>query len=151
MPTGYLGVALVQIAEKLTVWSYKMVQRSWTRRGWLIDLTLNAGNVDNVPAVSGVYFLSYKDGSSRKVFYVGQADNLNTRLNEYTTIRIYEHCITDCLIKNTCYFHCAAVPDKYRRDRLERALYDKYQPVCNLTEPRLPAGAVGRITLPSDN
>jgi len=92
--------------------------------------------VSNIP---GVYRLSYKsvDGDIY-VFYVGKAEDLQSRLYQHLLPSETNQCIKKMLQQNTCYFRYAMVNDEGVRNGAELALYLHYKPQCNSQAPEGP-------------
>ncbi len=93
----------------------------------------------HAPTSAGVYKLAYPNADNLIVFYIGQADNLDTRLKEHLSDSEQNQCIKQKLARGDCQFTYAVVPNKNDRDGAERALYDYFKPVCNLIVPPGPA------------
>jgi len=88
------------------------------------------------PVEPGVYKLSYPNNEgSLTVFYVGQADNLDSRLKSHLLSTEPNQCIRQHIDRGDCRFTFAVVPNKHDRDGAERALYDYFTPRCNNIAP----------------
>jgi excinuclease UvrABC nuclease subunit len=106
---------------------------------------------DNVqthaPLKSGVYKLAIhmKDGTLR-VFYVGQATDLDSRLKEHLGQWESNEALRSMVERYQCSFSFAVVPLAQDRDAAERALYLHFRPSCNDQEPSGPAYIVTPLT-----
>lgn len=104
---------------------------TWSR---LIEITPLTSLL--LPSFPGVYRLSYKNNDGKiYVFYVGQADNLQLRINQHLSVNEENVCIKRMLSNNTCYLRYARVNDSRVRSGAELALYRHYSHSCNLIEP----------------
>ena len=93
-------------------------------------------NVDIfAPHSAGVYKLSSLVVNRRKIFYVGQAENLNKEIRGHLSATERNDCIRSNFWYYTCYFQFAIVASQSDRDCAERALYDHYRPPCNTLPP----------------
>jgi excinuclease UvrABC nuclease subunit len=99
----------------------------WTEK---IDLTTD--EVSTIREVAGVYRLGYLDPTDNKykVYYVGQAANLKTRLTNHLSENEENSCCKRHLSNYNCYFKAAGVSTQSDRDACERALYDHFEPPC---------------------
>lgn len=100
---------------------------------WHGYYSYNEDNVDDyVPEKSGVYKLSVELKNGKlKPFYVGQALDLNDRLNEHLSNSEENDCIKDNVSKYDCHFKFAPLSLQKNRDGAEKALYIRYKPECN--------------------
>lgn len=100
-----------------------------------------------VPAKSGVYKLAVdlKDGKKR-VFYVGQAADLDARLKEHLGQWESNVALQSMVEQYQCSFTFALVPLAQDRDAAERALYLHFRPSCNEQEPSGPDYIVTPLT-----
>jgi len=98
----------------------------WTRRYEYID-----SNVELVPQKGGVYRLIYNSGDRYYVFYVGQTENLQRRLNEHLSPSEPDACIKKHLDNYNCYFRYITVNTQQERDRVELQQINEYNPTCN--------------------
>jgi len=108
---------------------------------WSLYRPLTSGNVQTfAPIEDGVYKLAHPNNAGNlTVFYVGQADNLDSRLKEHLSKTEPNTCIRNKIAKGDAVFAFAKVVGQRDRNGAERALYDIYQPACNLVEPPGPA------------
>ena len=90
---------------------------------------------DKVEDRAGVFKISRegKDGGLKPV-YVGQAGSVRTTLLDYLTSSAYP-CVKEQLKKGGCQFRYAYLYEKADLDAAERALYRRYTPKCNESEP----------------
>lgn len=96
----------------------------------------------NAPLSAGVYWLSYKSDDKVRVFYVGQADNLDKRLRDHLSASEPDLCIRGYVQNRTCYYRFARVARQADRNGAERALYDHFSPACNDVAPPGPAADI---------
>jgi len=104
-----------------------MLQLKWTK------LTpLSESGVSGINKVAGVYRLSYYDSNEKAyyVYYVGQAADLNARLNQHRAGNEQNSCCARYLKSYNCFFRAAAISGQADRDGAEVALYNKYTPSC---------------------
>lgn len=94
-------------------------------------------NVNNyVPEKAGVYLLWVKLHNGKwTCFYVGQAENLKTRLLQHLSSSEKNDCIKTHVSTYTCGFEFALVGRQADRDGIEKFLYDYYKPECNNISP----------------
>ena len=99
---------------------------------WSKLIELNESEIATVNEVSAVYRISYLNPNDGKyyVFYVGQAQNLKTRLTEHLPENEKNKCCRDYLEKYTCFFRAAVVKNQSDRDGAEVALYNHFSPSC---------------------
>jgi len=91
---------------------------------------------NNVPEKEGIYLLWVKLKNGKwKCFYVGQADNLKTRLLEHLSDKEKNECIKTNVSKYTCGYEFALVSKQADRDGIEKYLYEYYSPECNKISP----------------
>lgn len=91
---------------------------------------------NNVPEKAGIYLLWVKLTNGKwRCFYVGQADNLKTRLLQHLSDNEKNECIKTKVSKYTCGFEFALVGKQTDRDGIEKYLYDYYKPECNKISP----------------
>ena len=97
------------------------MQLKWTER-----YKLDENHVSKINQVSGVYKLIYLDESSKYiVYYVGQAEDLNSRLNQHLPNNETNTCCNKFLNQYGCYFRAAGVSKQSDRDGAEVALYNR--------------------------
>ena len=84
-----------------------------------------------VPVSEGVYRLIYKKGEKYYVFYMGQSDDLQRRLNEYLSYSEPNECIKRYLQNFNCFFRFIEITLQPERDRVEEEEIEKYKPHCN--------------------
>ena len=91
---------------------------------------------NSVPEKAGIYLLwvKLKNGKWR-CFYVGQADNLTTRLMQHLSDTEKNECIKTSVSKYICRFEFALVGKQTDRDGIEKYLYNYYSPECNKISP----------------
>lgn len=109
---------------------------NWTLT-WTKLVKLDGGLVqaldDDMP---GVYRLSYHaDDGSYYVFYVGQAEDIKSRLLQHLSSSEENVGIKNFLATKDCYFRYAKVTKPYIREAAERQMYNHYEPACNNVEP----------------
>lgn len=99
------------------------------------------------PTEPGVYVLSKQapDGGWNR-FYVGKADNLESRLLGHLGEDEPNACIQRN-VKNTCGFRWIDITMEYERSGVEKYLYDVMKPECNLGDP---GGTPLKIPLPPE-
>ncbi len=103
---------------------------------WSAVFLYTISNVNiHAPLSAGVYRLSCQKGNNRPIFYVGQAENIDSRLRAHLSDDEPNDCIKRNLRDYTCYFRFAKLERQTERDCSERALYDHYKPECNLVTP----------------
>ena len=100
------------------------------------------------PTEPGVYVLSMQgqDGGWNR-FYVGKADNLESRLLGH----LGDHEPNPCIkrnVKNTCGFRWIDITMEYERSGVEKYLYDVMKPECNAADP---GGNPLKIPLPPES
>ena len=106
------------------------------RLDWSPLLLYTEFNVNvHVPRSAGVYRLSYQSDDNRRVFYVGQDDNLYERLRDHSSDGETNACIRRNLQSYTCFVQFSPVRNIKDRDGAERALYDHHNPECNEVAP----------------
>jgi hypothetical protein len=111
---------------------------------WSSGLAYTQSNVQAyAPLQGGVYILA-RPGSEGKLyaFYVGQADNLDSRLKDHLLPQEENECIRKKVAVGDARFFFAKVEGQRDRDGAERALYDHYGPECNKIAPPGPAIAI---------
>ena len=84
-----------------------------------------------LPASEGVYRLIYKKGEKYYVFYVGQSDDLQRRLNEHLSYTEPNECIKRYLQNFNCLFKFIEISLQFERDRIEEEEIEQYKPPCN--------------------
>ena len=82
-------------------------------------------------AIEGVYRLIYEKGEKYYVFYVGQSDDLQRRLNEHLSYSEYNECIKRYLENFNCFFRFIEITLQPERDKVEEEEIEKYKPPCN--------------------
>ena len=90
-----------------------------------------SGVQDNAPSTSGVYRLIYHLGESYYVFYVGQSEDLQKRLNDHLASSEENSCIKQHLREHACYFRYLEIDSASERDSIEQEQIDKFEPKCN--------------------
>lgn len=88
-----------------------------------------------VPSSSGVYalWIKYKSGIW-KCFYVGKADNLESRLIDHLKEKEPNSCIKDN-VSYKCGFYWIDITTEIERSGAEKYLYDSMKPECNQNDP----------------
>jgi len=99
----------------------------WSSRYSYTDNNVNL----YVTANEGVYRLIYKEGGKYYVFYVGQSDDLQRRLNEHLSYTEPNECIKRYLQNFNCFFRFIEITLQTERDRVEEEEIEKYKPPCN--------------------
>ena len=99
----------------------------WSSRYSYTDNNVNL----YVPASEGIYRLIYKKGEKYYVFYVGQSDDLQRRLNEHLSYSEPNECIKRYLQNFNCFFRFIEITLQSERDRVEEEEIEKYKPPCN--------------------
>jgi Nuclease subunit of the excinuclease complex len=85
---------------------------------------------------AGIYLLWVKLKDDKwRCFYVGQADNLKTRLLQHLSDTEKNECIKTHVNKHVCGFEYALVGKQADRDGIEKYLYEYYNPECNKISP----------------
>jgi len=99
---------------------------------WTEKIDLTTSGVSTIREVAGVYRLGYYTPATNeyKVYYVGQAANLKTRLTNHLPGNEENSCCIKHLTNYKCYFKAAGVSTQSDRDACERALYDRFNPPC---------------------
>jgi len=87
------------------------------------------------PTSAGVYALwvNYKSGRWAS-FYVGKADNIETRLLDHLRDDEPNECIKK-KVKYRCAFCWVGITTASERSGVEKYLYDKMKPKCNQIDP----------------
>jgi excinuclease UvrABC nuclease subunit len=95
-------------------------------------------NYDNTPDKAGVYIISTRQKADKQyeVKYVGQASDLKARANEHwseneTNEELKEHIAKGFAMK----FSYAEVGKQADRDKVEKFLYDHFNPIYNIISP----------------
>jgi excinuclease UvrABC nuclease subunit len=90
-----------------------------------------------VPTSPGVYLLWLKLKTEEwKCYYVGKAENLETRLLEHISDNEQNACIKNHVSQHINRYVTAEVARKADRDCIEKFLYDHYyKPECNQADP----------------
>ena len=70
------------------------------------------------------------DGSYNP-FYVGQSQDLRSRLLQHLSPAEPNSCIKQKVARSACYFRFAYLPLQVERDPEEKALIEKFDPECN--------------------
>ena len=85
------------------------------------------------PTKAGVYKIAVKQKAGKlRVRYVGQASNIDRRLNEHLDMENESNeCLADRIKKYLTKFSFAEIGDQDDRNGAELALYKHYQPSCN--------------------
>jgi len=92
--------------------------------------------IDNIEDIGGIYKLLYKNANGMLiVFYVGQADELRTKLLLHLNKSENNLCVKTMLNTERCYFHVAYLKNQGDRNCAERFLYEHYLPDCNHVVP----------------
>ena len=87
------------------------------------------------PLAAGVYCLCVYYQSGRwKTFYVGKADNLESRLRTHLDPKEPNTCIRDN-VKYRCGFCWIEITTEDERSGAEKYLYDMLRPECNQIDP----------------
>lgn len=109
---------------------------NWTLT-WTKLAELKEGKVNELPGgTTGVYRLSYRsEDGNFYVFYVGQADDIKSRLLEHISAAEENVCIKNYIDKKSCFFRYAIVTKDHIRDAAERQMFKQYEPECNDKEP----------------
>ena len=104
---------------------------------WSDVFALTYESIQKLSNIVGVYRLYYElpyDKNKISVFYVGQGD-LKTRLFNHIGSIEDNICIKSYIQKYPCYFRYAEVAGEQDRINIERTLYEKFKPRCNLKIP----------------
>lgn len=109
----------------------------WTLT-WTKLTALDNQKIAEIPdSLPGVYRLSYKhDDGNYYVFYVGQSEDIKTRLQAHLSSSEPNVCIKNYSGTKACFFRYAQVARDYVRSATERQMYKRYQPSCNDQEPQ---------------
>ena len=95
---------------------------------------INIGSM--VPRRSGIYLLLVKPkNSSLKVFYVGQTMDLKKRLLQHLSPDEQNSCIKNRKDEFICGYTITEITYQSDRDRIEKFLFDYYEPECNEYDP----------------
>lgn len=95
------------------------------RLQWSEMIPLTTSGVSRVNAVSGVYYLVYRNASGMFVFYVGQAADLAARLTDHLVENEQNACCRGYMGRYEHFFRCAAVQQGWL-DVCERALWERF-------------------------
>lgn len=89
------------------------------------------------PTTSGIYLLwvKLKDGNKWRCFYVGQTQDLETRLLAHLSDSEDNACLRRQVSGYVCGFEYASIGRQSDRDGAEKFLYDHYKPECNQVDP----------------
>jgi len=88
-----------------------------------------------VPTGGGVYALRVKNKSGKwDCFYVGKADNLESRLLGHLRNEEPNDCIKGN-VKSPCGFHWLNITTESERSGAEKYLYDTIKPDCSRKDP----------------
>ncbi len=99
---------------------------------WLSRYSYTDNNVNlYVPVSEGVYRLIYKKSEEYYVFYVGQSDDLQRRLNEHLSYTEPNECIKRYLKNFNYFFRFIEITLQPERDVVEEEEIEKYKPPCN--------------------
>ena len=99
----------------------------WSSRYSYTDSNVNL----YVPTNEGVYRLIYKKDEKYYIFYVGQSDDLQRRLNEHLSYLEPNECIKRHLQNFNCFFGLIEITLQSERDRVEEEEIEKHKPPCN--------------------
>jgi len=100
--------------------------------GWSDMYEYTEDNVDSyAPSSAGVYRLLYKKDNKYYIFYIGQSDDLQRRLQEHLNPSESDKCIKKHLKEYNCYFEFLEVEKQSDRDKIEQEEINKWQPCCN--------------------
>jgi excinuclease UvrABC nuclease subunit len=104
---------------------------------WSNLYDLDSGSIQKyTPNSAGVYVLWVKKKDGRKrVFYVGQARNLEERLLVHVSDDESNDCIKGKASDKICYYQTAEIATQNERDGIETFLYGEYNPKCNDIAP----------------
>lgn len=100
---------------------------------WTGLISLTETGISKITEVAGVYRLSYlnQEDNTCYVYYVGQAENLNSRLTQHLLGNDTNPCCNKYLENYRCYFRAAALSTQPERDGAEVALYEHFgHPIC---------------------
>lgn len=101
----------------------------------------------SAPTEPGVYVLWVRrEDGGWSLFYVGKADNLESRLLNHLSDNEPNSCIKRN-VQDTCGFRWIAVTMENERSGAEKYLYDVIKPECNLADPD---GTPLKIPLPPE-
>ena len=109
----------------------------------------------HVPAKAGVYtiWVNYKSGKWA-CFYVGKADNIQSRLLDHRGDNEPNPCIKEN-VKYKCGFSWIEITTESERSGAEKYLYDTLKPECDKTDPggtplKIPMPPTPQPTTPSN-
>ncbi len=89
-----------------------------------------------VPREGGVYLLWVRMKSRKwRCFFVGSADNLEEKLLHHLSPEEENAALREQLCDFVCGFEYARVEDAGERNRIEKYLYDRYEPDLNPSDP----------------
>ena len=74
---------------------------------------------------SGLYIFAYRNGSNWYAVYVGQTDNLSSRLPNHERLN-------EAIRNGATHIHVAVVPHQSNRDKWEKMLIQYLKPVLNM-------------------
>lgn len=98
---------------------------------WTDLIKLDESGVSRINKVAGVYRISHYDNDGKYyVHYVGQASDLNSRLNQHLYGNEVNACCNKYLKNYTCYFKACSISSQSDRDGAEVALYNHFKPDC---------------------
>lgn len=104
---------------------------NWTRLTPIEDASSMPNNL------SGVYRLSYKhEDGNYYVFYVGQAEDIKTRLSQHKGSSETNPRLKAYLDTKKCFFKYAQITNKDVRNAIEKQAYKYYQPEANASMPQ---------------
>lgn len=115
---------------------------------WQRYLPFTLANVQAyAPLKAGVYKIAVSLlNGKRQVVYVGQADDLDSRLKDHLSEWESNRNLYSLVRQYQCSFAFALVPLQGDRDAAERALFLNFRPSCNGQEPSGPAYVVTPLT-----
>jgi excinuclease UvrABC nuclease subunit len=108
-----------------------------TKQEWNMEFSelypYDDGTVRRVaPNAPGVYRMTYLANDNKQyVFYVGQAEDLESRLLEHLQVSEPNGCIREMVRSVQCRFQFVIVRSKFDRDKLETDEIARWNPKCN--------------------
>lgn len=85
---------------------------------------------------AGIYLIyAERANAYKQLVYVGQADNIKTRLLEHISENEKNEILKRILSHEVCYYSYAEVPLPNKRNSIENFIYNKCHPEANINRP----------------